>query len=74
LEKGYKAAEFFINNSGSLDYLRTKIAVVIKKWLVKLLQTTANGPQRSRCSEIGLPEGEKILIKMVILFFALSFL
>jgi hypothetical protein len=27
---------------------------------MKLWFTTANGPQQSRCSEIGSPEGEKM--------------
>ena len=30
---------------------------------MKLYVYTANGPQRNRCGEIGLPAGEKLLVK-----------
>jgi len=49
----------FINNSG-LDYLQAEVAVATRKWSMKLYKYTANGIQRSRCSEIGLPRGEKL--------------
>jgi hypothetical protein len=52
----------FINDSEVLDYLRAKIAAAARKWLLKLYLNTANGLQRSRCSEVGSPEGEKMPI------------
>jgi hypothetical protein len=53
-----------INNSGFLDYSRAKIAAEARKWPMKLYLYTVNGLQRSRCSEIGSPEGEKMPMKI----------
>ncbi len=46
-----------IYNIAGLDYLRVKIAAAARQWPMKLYLNTANGLQRSRCSEIGSPVG-----------------
>jgi len=47
---------------GHLDYSRVEIAAAARQWPMKLYEYTANGLQRSRCCEIGSPEGEKLPI------------
>ncbi len=49
-----------MNNSGDLGYSRVKLAANARRRHMKLWFTTANVPQRSRCGEIGSPEGEKM--------------
>ncbi|MGD2246537.1 MAG: hypothetical protein PVI11_08330 [Candidatus Aminicenantes bacterium] len=44
----------------SLDYSRVEVAVDARRRSMKLWSSTAIGPQQSRCSEIGSPEGEKM--------------
>jgi len=46
----------FMNNSGYLIYSRVEVAADGRRRLMKLWLSTANGPQQSRCSEIGSPE------------------
>jgi hypothetical protein len=48
----------------NLDYSRAKIAAAAREWPMKLYFYTANGLQRSRCSEIGSPEGQKMPINI----------
>ncbi|NOR53659.1 MAG: hypothetical protein GQ536_06190 [Candidatus Aminicenantes bacterium] len=50
-------AAVFINNSGSLDYLRVEVAADARRRPMKTWLSTSNGPQRSKCSEIDSPEG-----------------
>ncbi len=53
----------FMNNqeaSSNLDYSRVEVAVYARRRPMKLWFATAIGPQQSRCSEIGSPEGEKM--------------
>ena len=45
-----------------LDYLRVEIAAAARQRPMKLYLYTANGLQRSRCSEIDSPEEEKMPI------------
>ena len=40
-----------------LDYSRVEVAVDARRRSMKLWSSTANGPQRSRCGEIGSPKG-----------------
>jgi len=40
-----------------LDYSRVEIAADARRRPMKLWSSTANGPQRSRCGEIGSPIG-----------------
>jgi len=44
----------------NLDYSRVEVAVGARRRAMKLWSSTAIGPQQSRCSEIGSPEGEKM--------------
>jgi hypothetical protein len=44
----------------NLDYSRVEVAVGVRRRAMKLWSSTAIGPQQSRCSEIGSPEGEKM--------------
>jgi len=55
-----KVSADFMNNSGSLIYSRVEVAADARRRPVKLWSSTANGPQQSRCGEIGSPEGEKM--------------
>ena len=50
----------FMNNSGYLSYSRVEVAADARRRAMKLWFSTANGPQQSRCGEIGSPEGEKM--------------
>ena len=50
----------FMNNSGYLIYSRVEVAADGRRRLIKLWSSTANGPQQSRCGEIGSPEREKM--------------
>jgi len=50
----------FMNNSWYMSYSRVEVAVDARRRPMKLWSSTAIGPQQSRCSEIGSPEGEKM--------------
>jgi len=41
----------------NLDYSRVEVAADTRRRPVKQWSSTANGPQRSRCGEIGSPGG-----------------
>ncbi|MCK4645587.1 MAG: hypothetical protein KAU46_04990 [Candidatus Aminicenantes bacterium] len=41
----------------NLDCSRVGLAADVRRRLMKLWKSTANGPQRSRCGEIGSPKG-----------------
>ncbi len=47
----------FMNNSGDLSCSRVEVAADARRRAMKLWFSTANGPQQSRCGEIGSPGG-----------------
>ncbi len=55
-----EVSAYFMNNSGFMDCSRVEVAVDARRRAMKLWSSTAIGPQQSRCSEIGSPEGEKM--------------
>jgi hypothetical protein len=44
----------------NLNYSQVEVAADRRRRPVKLWSSTANGPQRTRCGEIGSPEREKM--------------
>ncbi|NOR52527.1 MAG: hypothetical protein GQ536_00345 [Candidatus Aminicenantes bacterium] len=54
---GFPLQTFFHGKIMNLDYSRVEVATDARRRPMKLWLPTANGPQRSRCSKIGSPEG-----------------